>query len=175
MNVQVIKDILEVLDEKSFNPSARHQAKCTNLEQIITISVEKEVFSKFPDLVAGDIAVELTDNIQIDITEILVSWRVWMLTGFSKNIATLTNVKAIIKIQLSAEMLEDQPDEISLLFKEALDIMKEQMDKVKFEFYKKGLEPKIVAPYLRQYAHGKVIQIPIYGMKTKPFVMKVKP
>lgn len=168
MNVQVIKDILEVLDEKSFNPSVRHQVKTsTSLEQIITVSVEKEVFSKFPELVAGDITVELADNIRFDMTEIFVGWRVWMLTGFNQNIATLTNVKAIIKIQLSAEML-DKPAIISLHFKEALDIMKEQMDKVKFEFYKKGLEPKIVAPYLRQYAHGKVIQIPIYGMKVKP-------
>jgi hypothetical protein len=164
MNVEVAQDILDFWDNKTFNPSARHQLKSTiyskTLEQLIAKTIEKEVFSKFPELVAGDIKVDVTDNIEWDMIEIYVSWRVWMPTGFNKNILTLQKVRSIIKIQLSSEMLEDQPDAFKLHFAGALDVMEDQMDKVKFEFYKKGIEPKIVASYLKKYAGGRMINMP---------------
>jgi hypothetical protein len=122
--------------------------------------MEEKVFSKFPELVAGEINVEMIDDIQHDMTEIYIGWGVWMPIKTSSNIVTLEKMRAKIKIQLSAEMLEDQPETLALQFNQAFVVMEQQMEKVKFEFYKKGINPRIVAPYLKKYAVGTIIQMP---------------
>ena len=164
MTTQVSKDVLDFWDEKAFNPSARYQSKASaSLGKIITEKIEKEVFSKFPELVAGDIKVEIIDNIQWDMAEIYVSWRAWMPTGFSGDIVTLENVKAIIKILLTAEVLEEVPETLALKFEQALDVIEDQMDKVKFEFYKRGIDPRLLIPHLKKcnLSQGRILKVPI--------------
>jgi hypothetical protein len=170
MSVQVTKDILEFWDEKSFNPSSRHQKQIIpNLENVILEKIEKELFSKFPELVAGNVQVEVLDDVQLNMVNMYISWRVWMPTAVKGKIVTLENMKSIIKIQFFTDILENKPVEyFATRFEEALDMMEEQMDKVKFEFYKKGIDTKVVAPYLRKYAKGKIIQVPINSMKVIP-------
>lgn len=159
------KDILDFWDENSFNPSLRHQGRASiSLEKVIKETIEKEVFSKFPELVAGDVKVEVIDNIQYDTAEIYVGWRVWTPASYNYcgNVITLENMRLTIKIPLSAEIMEDQPEAFSLHFKQALASMEEQMNKVKLEFYVLGISPKEILSYLKRYGViGKFVKVPV--------------
>jgi hypothetical protein len=169
MSIEVLS---ELWDEKAFNPSARHQSKgVPNLEKVITEKVEQEVFSCYPELVAGGIQVDIIDSIHLDMVDIYIKWKVWMPVGIKQNVVTLENVKTIIRMQLSSELLEDDPDAFSIKFGEALDIMEEQMEKVKWEFAKKGIDPNIVAPALKKYSltSTKIVKVPILPKRIRCF------
>jgi len=161
MTVEVLS---KLWDEKAFNPSVRHQSKVVpNLQKVIAEKVEQDVFSKFPELVAGDIQVDIMDSIHIDMIDIYIRWKVWMPVGIRQDVVTLENVKTIIRMQLSSNLLEDYPDAFSIQFGEALDLMEEQMEKVKWEFAKKGIDPNTVAPALKKYSstNTKIVKVPI--------------
>ena len=161
MSVEVLS---EFWDEKAFNPSARHQSKgIPNLQKVIVEKVEQDVFSKFPELVTGDIQVDIMDSIHLDTVDIYIKWKVWMPVGIRQDVVTLENVNTIIRMQLPSELLEDYPDAFSAKFGEALDVMEEQMEKVKWEFAKKGIDPNTVAPALKKYSstNTKIVKVPI--------------
>lgn len=167
MSVEVISSFW---DEKAFNPSVRHQSKgIPNLQKVIVERVEKDVFSKFPELVAGDIKVEIIDSINLDMIDIYIRWKVWMPVGIKQNVVTLENVKTIIRMQLSSEILEDKPDIFSIKFEEALDVMEEQMKMVKWEFAKKEIDPNVVLPYLKKCisTNTKIAKVPILCKTSK--------
>lgn len=165
MSVEVLS---KLWDEKAFNPSARHQSESVpNLQNVIKTTIEQDVFSKFPELVAGDIQVDIMDSIHLDMVDIYIKWKVWMPVGIKQNVVTLENVKTIIRMQLALEILENQPDVFSIKFKEALEIMREQMRKVTWEFAKKGIDPNVVFPYVNKLTNTKIAKVPIIPIVPK--------
>lgn len=105
--------------------------------------------------------------------EIYFSWQVWTptganRTGISGNVISLENLREQVKMQISAEMLAE-PEKFSFHFEQALDVIENQLDKTKFEFYKWNVEANQVASYLRRYNLSRskiIIKIPILNQKV---------
>lgn len=160
--VEIPINIPELWGESPFNPSSRCQSGGSPIDKkVIAKIIEKEIFSKFPQLVIGNLKIHIMDNLEFDMTEIYIYWSVWMPVGIIGKMVTLEKVPEGIKIQLPREILEDQPEALSLYFKQSLITMKEQMEKIGFEFYKKGIDPASVVPYLRKNAQKNRVMVSI--------------
>lgn len=161
--------IIEVLDEINWNPSVRRQKSQFIPSEKLKEQIRKEVFSKFPELVIDGPNVDIQKDEKYNMTFVLIVWSCWIPTQINNDI-TFENVKSGIKMQFTDEILEGNPEWFLLSFEESLDKIEEQLEKMKFEFYKNGIDPKQVQPYFQQLPRTtRIVIVPACKIKGGNF------
>lgn len=142
--------ILDIWEEQNWNPSSRKQKSAGLVPaEIIKEMIIKEVFSKFPELVIDGPDIDIQRDEDFCMTYINIIWSSWIPTQINAGTVTFEKIKSGMRVQLNDVVLEDEPEWAKLHLKEVLIRIDEQLDKTKFEFYKKGIDPKQVQSYFK--------------------------
>lgn len=159
------KSTSEFWDFNSYNPSARCQATIvfSQWDKVLKKSITL-IFAKFPNLVTSDVKIDFSEDIQYDKTIITLSWRTWIPTLIMDNLLTLEKKKIGFQVRLSNEMLEGEPELISMHFKYVLNEIEIEMNTIQEKFADFGVDSISTSFFLRR-CNSNALKVPVLSSK----------